>query len=83
MSMMTSHNCLLICYNSRSSFLDGSAAAKHSVHVSFDFSHPQGSSFDSDAKSWRLFADVVNDIGEHKGLMCLCVTSLMSDFSKR
>lgn len=44
-------------------------------HLSSHVSLLQGSSFDSDAKSWRLFADVANDIGEHQCLVCWCETS--------
>ena len=29
------------------------------------FAYAAGSNFDSNAKQWRLFADVMNDLGAH------------------
>ena len=32
------------------------------------FAYAAGSNFDSNAKQWRLFADIMNDLGEQQGL---------------
>lgn len=34
------------------------------------FAYAAGSNFDSNAKQWRLFADIMNDIGEQTSSCC-------------
>ncbi len=39
------------------------------------FSHVEGSGFDSCAKQWRLFADIMNDLGEFQDSLTIPLRS--------
>jgi hypothetical protein len=47
------------------------------------FAYAAGSNFDSNAKQWRLFADIMNDIGERLRMLSCTARKMIPDSPHR